>query len=90
MYSSLIVPIVFQLTSTWTPSYLIKNFILSSYVASWQFKEDLKETEKENIWMAVEKMRKGKRKFEIKRKRCKLCREEMDVTEEVEIVGLLL
>ena len=27
-------------------------------------------------------MRKGKRKFERKRKRCKLCREEMDVTEE--------
>ena len=34
--------------------------------------------------MAVEKIRKGKRK------RYKLCREEMDITEEVKIVGLLL
>ena len=50
----------------------------------------LKETEKENIWMAVEKMRKGKRKFERKRKRYKLCREEIDVTEELKIVRLLL
>ena len=40
--------------------------------------------------MAVEKMRKGKRKFERKKKRCKLCREEMDVAEELKIVGLLL
>ena len=40
--------------------------------------------------MVVEKMRKGKRKFERKRKRCKLCREEMDITEELKIVGLLL
>ena len=32
------------------------------------------ETEKENIWMAVEKIGKGKRKFEKKRKRYKLCR----------------
>ena len=29
--------------------------------------EDLKETEKENIWMTVEKLRKRKRKFERKR-----------------------
>ena len=35
--------------------------------------------------MAVEKMRKGKRKFERKMKRYKLCREEMDVTEELNI-----
>ena len=34
-------------------------------------------------------MRKGKRKFERKRKRYKLCRDEMDVTEELKIVGLL-
>ena len=40
--------------------------------------------------MAVEKMSKPKRKFERKRKRCKLCREEMDVTEKLKIVGLLL
>ena len=40
--------------------------------------------------MAVEKMRKGKRKFERKSKRYKLCREEMDVTEEFKIKGLLL
>ena len=40
--------------------------------------------------MAVEKMRKGKRKFERKRKRYKLCREEIDVTEELKIVRLLL
>ena len=31
--------------------------------------------------MAVEKMRKGRRKYERKRKRYKLCREEMNVTE---------
>ena len=42
------------------------------------------------IWTAVEIVRKGKRKFERKRKRCKVCREEMDVTEELKIVGLLL
>ena len=35
-------------------------------------------------------MRQGKRKFEIKRKRYELRREEMDVTEEFKIVGLLL
>ena len=40
--------------------------------------------------MAAEKIRKGKKKFERKRKRYKLCREEMDITEEVKIVGLLL
>ena len=40
--------------------------------------------------MAVVKMRKGKRKFERKRKRYKLCREEIDVTEELKIVRLLL
>ena len=40
--------------------------------------------------MAVEKTRKGKRKFERKRKRYKLCREEIDVTEELKIVRLLL
>ena len=54
------------------------------------FKKDLKEIENENIWMAVKKMRKGKRKFERKRKRYKLCREEIDVTEELKIVRLLL
>ena len=48
-----------------------------------------KKTEKENIWMAVEKMRKGKRKFEEKRKRYKLCREVIDVTEKLKIVRLL-
>ena len=31
--------------------------------------------------MAVEKMRKGRRKYERKRKRYKLCREKMNVTE---------
>ena len=40
--------------------------------------------------MAVEKMRKGKRKFERKRKRYKLRREEIDVAEELKIVRLLL
>ena len=40
--------------------------------------------------MAVEIMRKEKRKFERKRKRCKLCRQEMDVTEELKIMTLLL
>ena len=54
------------------------------------FKKGLKEIENENIWMAVKKMRKGKRKFERKRKRYKLCREEIDVTEELKIVRLLL
>ena len=39
--------------------------------------------------MAVEKMKQGKRKFERKKKRCKLCREEMEVTEELKIVRLL-
>ena len=33
--------------------------------------------------MAVEKMRQGKRKFERKKKKCNLCREEMEVTEEL-------
>ena len=47
----------------------------------------LQETEEENIWMAVEKMQKGKRKFERKRKRCRV---EIDVTEELKIVRLLL
>ena len=28
---------------------------------TWQFKENLKESKKENIWVAVEKIRKGKR-----------------------------
>ena len=37
----------------------------------------------------MDKMGKGKRKFEGKRKRYKLCREEMDITEELRIVGLL-
>ena len=59
-------------------------------VATWQFKEGLKEAEKENIWIAVEKMRKRKRKFERKKTRYKLCREEMDATEELKIVVLLL
>ena len=40
--------------------------------------------------MAVEKKWKGKRKFERKKKRCKLCREEMDVTGELKIAGMLL
>ena len=40
--------------------------------------------------MAVEKMRKGKKKFERKRKSYKLCRKEIDVTEELKIVRLLL
>ena len=40
--------------------------------------------------MAVEKTRKGKRKFERKRKRYKLCREEIHVTEELQIGRLLL
>ena len=40
--------------------------------------------------MAVEKMRKGKKKFERKRKRYNLCREEIDVTEELKIERLLL
>ena len=40
--------------------------------------------------MAVEKMRKGKRKFERKRKRYKLYKEEIDVTEKLKIVRLLL
>ena len=35
-------------------------------------------------------MRKGKRKFERKRKRYKLSREEIDVTEELQLVRLLL
>ena len=34
-------------------------------------------------------MRQGKRKFERKKKRCNLCREEMEVTEELKIVRLL-
>ena len=40
--------------------------------------------------MAVEKTRKEKRKFERKRKGYKLWREEMDVTDELKIKGLLL
>ena len=37
--------------------------------------------------MAVEKMKKGKRKFERKRKRYKLCRWEINATEELQIVA---
>ena len=33
---------------------------------------------------------KRKKKFERKRKRCKLCREEIDVTAELKIVRLML
>ena len=40
--------------------------------------------------MALEKIRKGKTKFERKRKIYKLCIEGIDVTEELEIVKLLL
>ena len=40
--------------------------------------------------MAVEKMRKGKRKFERKKKKYILCIEEMDVTEEFRLKGVLL
>ena len=40
--------------------------------------------------MAMEKMRKGEIKFERKRKRYKLCREEIDITEELKIMRLLL
>ena len=54
---------------TWAPSDFIKN---SKQLATWQLKEGLRETEKENIWMPVGKMRKEKRKFERKRKRYKL------------------
>ena len=36
--------------------------------------------------MAVEKMRKGKEKFERKRKKYKLCREEIDVTEHMDTI----
>ena len=39
--------------------------------------------------VAVEKMRQGKRKFEIKKKRCNLSKREMEVTEELKIVRLL-
>ena len=35
--------------------------------------------------MAVEKMRKGKRNFERKRNSYELCREEMDVREELKL-----
>ena len=40
-------------------------------------------------FVAVEKMRQGKRKFKRKEKRCNLWREEMEVTEELKIVRLL-
>ena len=46
----------------------------------------LKETEKENILIALEKMRKEKKIFEWKKKRYKLCLEETDVKEELKIV----
>ena len=62
---------------------------VAGWITTWQFKEGPKETEKENIWMVVEKMRKGKKKFERKTKRYKLCREEMEVTEKPKIVALL-
>ena len=40
--------------------------------------------------MAVDKIKKGKRNFERKKKRYKLCREDIDVTEELKFVRLLL
>ena len=40
--------------------------------------------------MAVDKIIKGKRNFERKKKRYKLCREDIDVTEELKLVRLLL
>ena len=48
-------------------------------LANLQLKEGLKEIENEKIWMAVEKMRKGKRRFQRKKKYIK-CREEMNVS----------
>ena len=66
------ISVVFEFNST-------NSFSADTNLDTFRFKK----TEKENIWMAVEKMRKGKRKFERKRKSYKLCREEMGVTEEL-------
>ena len=38
---------------------------LARYLATWQSKEGLKETEKENIWIAAEKMRVRKKNEDI-------------------------
>ena len=88
------ISVVFEFNSTNSSSAdtnLATFRFYQKFYKTWQFKkESLKETEKENILMAVEKMSKRKRKFERKRKRYKLCRKEMDVTEELKIVGLLL
>ena len=40
--------------------------------------------------MAFDKIRKGKRNFERKKKRYRLCREDIDVTEELKCLRLLL
>ena len=66
------ISVVFEFNST-------NSFSADTNLDTFRFKK----TEKENIWMAVEKMRKGKRKFERKRTSYKLCREEMCVTEEL-------
>ena len=39
--------------------------------------------------VAAKKMRQGKIKFERKKKRFNVCREEMEVTEELKTVGML-
>ena len=53
-----------------TSRFYQKFYKVARYLASY-FGGRCKETEQENIWMAVEKMKKGKRKFERKRKRYK-------------------
>ena len=59
---------------------------LASYLA---VQGRFKRNREEIYLLAMEKMRQRKRKFERKLKRCNLCRQEMEVTEELKIVRLL-
>ena len=45
-----------------------------------------KRKREEKYLVGAEKMRHGKKMFEVKKKKCNLCREEMEVTEELSIL----
>ena len=64
----------------------IKYRELASFLA---VQKRFKRNREGNHLVAVEKIRQGKIKFEIIKRRCNLCREEMEVTEGFEIVTLL-
>ena len=66
--------------------YLATSYLVASFLA---VQGRFKRSKEGKYLVPMEKMRQGKRKFERKKKRCNLCREEMEVTEELKIVKLL-